>query len=65
MVFSRGPLAQRQGSPFFMPTLCQDNDSGGSLKEKFMIICVYYCGWGIQPERLNAEGEARVLLAGG
>ena len=23
------------------------------------------CGVGIQPERLNAEGEARVLLAGG
>ena len=57
MVFSRGPLAQRQGSPF-LPIHCQDNGSGGSLKEKFMIISVYYCGWGIQPERLNAEGEA-------
>ena len=28
MVFSRGPLAQRQGSPFFMTILCQDNGSG-------------------------------------
>ena len=66
MVFSRGPLAQRQGSPFFMTIHCQDNGSGGnSLQEKFVIICVYYCGGGIQPKRLNAEGEARVLLAGG
>ena len=66
MVFSRGPLAQRQGSPFFMPILCQDNGGGGnSLQVKFVTICVYYCGWGIQPEGLNTEGEARVLLAGG
>ena len=48
---------------------CQDNDSGGnSLQEKFVIISVYYyltAADAIQPERLNAEGEARVLLAGG
>ena len=34
----------------------------------FVIICVYYYSAGsdgIQPERLNAEGEARVLLAEG
>ena len=32
-----------------------------------VIICGYLpnCRDGIQPERLNAEGEARVLLAGG
>ena len=34
----------------------------------FVIISVFYYRGsrdGIQPERLNAEGEARVLLAGG
>ena len=60
MVFSRGPLAQRQGSPLFMPIHCQDNGSGGnSLQEKFVIICVYHyltTADAIQPERLNAEG---------
>ena len=31
----------------------------------FQVVPVVIGGVGIQPERLNAEGEARVLLAGG
>ena len=30
-----------------------------------MIISVYYCGWGIQPERLNAEGDSPSALSRG
>ena len=38
------------------------------IRAMFVIISVFYYRGsrdGIQPERLNAEGEARVLLAGG
>ena len=59
MVFSRGPLAQRQGSPFLCPHIAKITTAAAAvMQEKFVIISVYYCGWGIQPERLNAEGEA-------
>ena len=31
----------------------------------FQVVLLLSAAGGIQPERLNAEGEARVLLAGG
>ena len=31
----------------------------------YSVFILPNCRGGIQPERLNAEGEARVLLAGG
>ena len=45
-----------------------DLHSAVFIRAMFVIISVFYYRGsrdGIQPERLNAEGEARVLLAGG
>ena len=65
MVFSRGPLAQRQGPPFLCPYFAK---TAAVMQEKFVIISVFHCRTVAvvsNLKRLNAEGEARVLLAGG
>ena len=65
MVFSRGPLAQRQGSPFFMTILCQD---GSSYARK---ICDNQCfslpnrRGGIQPEKVECRGRSPSALSRG